>query len=92
MKPDHPTPHLTLTTHAPDETERLGERIGARLRAGDVLCLAGDLVGAVVLRKIVETWLNTEFTGGRHQRRVTKIAVIEQGMDPKETAAEQPTK
>jgi tRNA threonylcarbamoyladenosine biosynthesis protein TsaE len=43
MKPDHAAPSLALTTHAPAETERLGERIGARLRAGDVLCLAGDL-------------------------------------------------
>jgi tRNA threonylcarbamoyladenosine biosynthesis protein TsaE len=34
---------MTLITHAPAETEQLGERIGARLRAGDLLCLAGEL-------------------------------------------------
>ena len=34
-------------------------------------------VGEVVLRKIVEVWLETEFSGGRHQRRVNKIADIE---------------
>ncbi|GAG26659.1 unnamed protein product, partial [marine sediment metagenome] len=36
------------------------------------------------LRKMVEVWLNTEFGGGRHQRRVTKIAAIEEGKDPRE--------
>jgi tRNA threonylcarbamoyladenosine biosynthesis protein TsaE len=43
MKPDHSIPEMTLITHAPAETEQLGKRIGARLRAGDLLCLAGDL-------------------------------------------------
>lgn len=32
-----------LTTHSPAETEQLGERIGARLQGGDVLCLSGIL-------------------------------------------------
>ena len=36
------------------------------------------------LRKIVEAWINTEFSGGRHQRRVNKIAAIEEGRDPRE--------
>jgi ribose 5-phosphate isomerase B len=38
----------------------------------------------VLLRKIVETWMSTEFGGGRHQRRVNKIAAIEEGRDPRE--------
>ncbi|MFA5553245.1 MAG: ribose 5-phosphate isomerase B [Phycisphaerae bacterium] len=47
----------------------------------NVLCISGDLVGEVLLRKIVEVWLSTDFSGGRHQRRVNKISAIEQGMD-----------
>jgi tRNA threonylcarbamoyladenosine biosynthesis protein TsaE len=43
MEANHSTPAMTLITHAPAETEQLGERIGARLRAGDLLCLAGEL-------------------------------------------------
>jgi len=35
-----------------------------------------------MLRKMVETWLTTEFSGGRHQRRVNKIRIIEEGGDP----------
>ncbi|MDQ2687213.1 MAG: tRNA (adenosine(37)-N6)-threonylcarbamoyltransferase complex ATPase subunit type 1 TsaE [Armatimonadota bacterium] len=33
----------TFQTHSPDETRALAERLGRRLRAGDVLCLIGDL-------------------------------------------------
>jgi ribose 5-phosphate isomerase B len=50
----------------------------------NVLCLSGDQIGEVLLRKIVEEWLSTEFSGGRHQRRVGKIAAIEEGRDPRE--------
>ena len=50
----------------------------------NVLCISGDQVGEILLRKIVEVWLNTEFSGGRHQRRVNKIAAIEEGKDPRE--------
>ncbi len=37
------TDKLVLTTHSPSETEQLGERIGALLQSGDLLCLSGDL-------------------------------------------------
>jgi len=50
----------------------------------NVLCLSADQVGVVLLRKMVEVWLSTEFSGGRHERRVRKIAAIEEGKDPRE--------
>jgi ribose 5-phosphate isomerase B len=50
----------------------------------NVLCLSGDQIGESLLRRIVEVWLNTDFSGGRHQRRVNKIQAIEQGKDPRE--------
>lgn len=50
----------------------------------NVLCLSGDQIGDVMLRKIVDVWLITEFSGGRHERRVRKIAAIEEGQDPRE--------
>jgi ribose 5-phosphate isomerase B len=50
----------------------------------NILCLSGDQIGEVLLRKIVETWMTTEFSGGRHQRRVNKITAIEEGRDPRE--------
>ena len=49
----------------------------------NVLCLSGDQTGEVLLRKIVQVWLTTEFSGGRHRRRVNKVTAIEEGLDPR---------
>ncbi len=43
----------------------------------NVLTLGGMLVGLNLARQIVNTWLETEFGGGRHARRVDKIMGIE---------------
>ncbi len=45
----------------------------------NVLCLSGDILGERLVDRLVETWLNTEFEGGRHQRRVDKVKAIERG-------------
>jgi ribose 5-phosphate isomerase B len=63
--------------------DELSAQISRHHNDANVLCLSGDLIGEVVLRKIVEVWLSTEFSGGRHQRRINKIAEIEEGKDPK---------
>ena len=59
-------------------------RLSREHNDANVLCLSGDLVGQTMMRKIVETWLTTEFEAGRHQRRVRKIQAIEEGTDPRE--------
>lgn len=43
----------------------------------NVLCLSGDLLGEGDINKLVEIWINTEFEGGRHARRVDKIGGLE---------------
>lgn len=43
----------------------------------NVLCLSGDLLGESRLDDLVKVWLDTEFEGGRHSRRLDKIAAIE---------------
>ena len=48
----------------------------------NVLCLSADLLGQRLIEKIVEVWIDTDFEGGRHARRVRKIAAIEKGNDP----------
>ena len=51
-----------------------------------VLCISAEQSGEGVLRKMVEIWLTSDFTGGgRHERRVNKIGLIEQGRDPRES-------
>ena len=42
----------------------------------NVLTLGAGLIGPSLARQIVETWLTTEFGGGRHARRVDKIDQI----------------
>ena len=43
----------------------------------NVLAFGARVVGAELAKMIVDTWLNTEFEGGRHQRRVDLIMDIE---------------
>ena len=43
----------------------------------NVLAMGEKVVGVGYALKIVETFLTTEFEGGRHQRRVDKITAIE---------------
>ncbi len=64
--------------------DELNAQISRNHNDANVLCLSGDLLGTTMLRKMVGTWLSTEFRGGRHQRRVNKISAIEGGDDPRE--------
>jgi len=43
----------------------------------NVLTLGAGLIGSSLARQIVDTWLSTEFGGGRHARRVDKIMAFE---------------
>ncbi len=43
----------------------------------NVLCLSADILGERVVDRLIEIWLNTEFEGGRHARRVQKILELE---------------
>ena len=42
-----------------------------------ILCLGGRVTGRELAYMIVDTWLNTEFEGGRHEKRVEKIHLAE---------------
>ena len=43
----------------------------------NVICLSADLLGEELMAHMVRVWLETPFEGGRHARRVEKIAQIE---------------
>ena len=43
----------------------------------NVLCLSGELLGEEIADRIVNLWINTPFDGGRHAKRIKKIADIE---------------
>lgn len=70
---------------APDE---LSAQLSRSHNDANVLCLSADLIGQALVKRIVDQWLRTPFEGGRHQRRLSKISLIERGIDPSEIAAE----
>jgi len=43
----------------------------------NVLALGERVIGVELAKMIVDVWLDTEFAGGRHERRVGKIGNIE---------------
>src|SRR5262245_13221983 len=45
----------------------------------NVLCLSADLLGEELIDRMVRIWLETDFEGGRHARRVEKISRFEAG-------------
>ena len=43
----------------------------------NVLCLGANITGPAIAREAVKTFLNTDFEGGRHQRRIDKMMAVE---------------
>ena len=43
----------------------------------NVLCLSGDLLSADTVDRVGQAWMETDFEGGRHKRRIEKIREIE---------------
>lgn len=44
---------------------------------GNVVCLSGRFIEPELNKQIVKTFLTTDFEGGRHERRVAKIAALD---------------
>ena len=55
--------------------ERAKELFGAE--HANVLAMGARIVAPSLAREILEVWLDTEFEGGRHRRRVEQIGEIE---------------
>jgi ribose 5-phosphate isomerase B len=72
--------------------DELTAQMSRRHNDANILCVAADLIGDIQLQNIVRTWIETEFEGGRHARRVSKITQFETdhhlgnpcGMNPEE--------
>jgi ribose 5-phosphate isomerase B len=54
-----------------------GARSSREHNDSNVLVLGGAKTDHVLAQRILETWLETPFAGGRHQRRVDKISALE---------------
>lgn len=44
----------------------------------NMMALGAGVVGPMLAMEIVDTWLDTAFEGGRHQRRIDKMMALEQ--------------
>jgi ribose 5-phosphate isomerase B len=55
----------------------LTAEMSRRHNDANVLCLPADLLGDELIRRMVEVWLSTPFEGGRHSRRLAKVAEVE---------------
>lgn len=62
---------LCCDTHAAEMTRRHNN--------ANILCMGGLVISEQTGLDIVDTFLSFEFEGGRHQRRVDQIAMIENG-------------
>uniref|UniRef100_A0A7C4QPY7 Ribose 5-phosphate isomerase B n=1 Tax=Schlesneria paludicola TaxID=360056 RepID=A0A7C4QPY7_9PLAN len=72
---------------AADCRDDLTAEMSRRHNDANVLCLSADLLGERLVTRMVEIWLTTQFEGGRHARRLEKIAQLEQqsACDPEAT-------
>ena len=56
-------------------SEPLSAEMTRRHNNANMLAMGGGLIGNNMADKILDAFLNTEFEGGRHQRRVDKIDI-----------------
>jgi ribose 5-phosphate isomerase B len=59
----------------------LSAEMSRRHNDANVMCLSADLLGERLASRMIELWLSTPFEGGRHARRIAKIAEYEQAAD-----------
>jgi ribose 5-phosphate isomerase B len=57
--------------------DELTAEMSRRHNDANVLCLPADLISDDLSQRIIEVWLKTPFEGGRHKRRIQKIAEFE---------------
>ena len=43
----------------------------------NMMAIGAAVVGQMLALEIIDTWLGTEFEGGRHQRRIDKMMALE---------------
>lgn len=58
-------------------TDEITAEISRRHNDLNVLCLPADMISPRTVERMVQVWVDTEFEGGRHSRRVEKILDIE---------------
>jgi len=57
--------------------DELTAQLSRRHNDANILCLPADLVGEALMQSMVRIWLQTDFEGGRHRRRVEQVEAYE---------------
>jgi len=52
-------------------------QMARRHNNANVLCFGAEIVNEALARRMVTAWMENEFEGGRHERRVEKITAFE---------------
>ncbi len=58
-------------------SEPVSARLTKQHNNANVICFGARIVGIEEAKAIVDAWLDAEFEGGRHQRRVDMVMAIE---------------
>ena len=56
-------------------TDTFSARMTRMHNDSNILCLGERITGTGLALDIVEIWLNTDFIGGRHERRINKLEI-----------------
>ena len=59
-------------------SDKMSARLTRQHNDTNMMAIGAAVVGEMLALEIVDTWLDTEFEGGRHQRRVDKIKALEE--------------
>jgi len=71
--------------------DELTAEVSRRHNDANVICLAADLLGEELIRRMIEIWMSTDFEGGRHKRRIEKVMKAEEADCAAIAAAARPT-
>ena len=63
--------------------DELTAELSRRQNDLNVLCVSTDLLGELMIDRLVEVWLRTPFDDGHHTRRLDKIASLERAVRKK---------
>ena len=58
-------------------SDKMSARLTRQHNDTNMMAMGGGVVGEMLALEIVDTWLDTEFLGGRHQRRIDKVMALE---------------
>jgi len=57
--------------------DELTAEVSRRHNDANILCLSAELLSEPLVDRMIEIWLNADFEGGRHARRLAKICDLE---------------